>query len=139
MATNPDRVVEAELEVGSLTIGDVGLQVGGSDVSSSNPVPTRESANTAGTPTHTADQTVDGTAGGVTILAANANRKTAFVQNVGAANIRVSVGGTPTATNGIQLVPGQRLTIDSPFCPTSAIKAIRESGVSSSAAVVEVV
>lgn len=94
--------------------------------------------STAGTPTHTADITVDATAGGVTLLASNANRKSAVIQNVGAANIRVSVGGTPTTTNGIQLAPGQTLALSMPYIPTGAIKAIREGGSSSTAAVLEV-
>lgn len=35
----PDRVVDAELDASGITIGDVGLQVNGSDVSAANPVP----------------------------------------------------------------------------------------------------
>lgn len=94
--------------------------------------------NTAGTATHTADATVDSTAGGVTLLASNANRKAAFVQNVGTANIRVSVGGTPATTTGLQLTPGATLILEAPFCPTAAIKAIRETSTSSTAAVMEI-
>lgn len=99
---------------------------------------TTSSGATAGTPAHTADVTVDATAGGVTLLAANTNRKAAMIQNTGAANMRVSVGGTPTATNGIQVAPGQVLTLSSPYCPTGAIKAIREGATSTTAAPLEI-
>lgn len=100
---------------------------------------TAESLNVAGTATHTADATVDSTAGGVTLLALNANRKGAIIQNTGTANIRVSVGGTPTTSTGIQLAAGASLTLAAPFCPTAAVKAIREGGTSSTAAVMEIV
>lgn len=93
--------------------------------------------NTAGTMTNTADAAVDATAGGVTALAANTSRKAAFIQNVGAANIRVGTG-TLTATTGLQLIPGATLILQAPFCPTAAIKAIREGSVSSTVAVAEI-
>lgn len=94
--------------------------------------------NTAGTQTNNADITVDGTTGGVTIIAANANRKKAIIQNVGTANIRVGTG-TLTATTGTQLVPGASAVWEAPFCPTAALKAIRETSTSSSAAGAETV
>lgn len=100
-------------------------------------VRTSASVNTAGTLTPSDDVTVDGTSGGVTVLAANTNRKAAFIQNVGTANMRVGTG-TLTASHGLQLVPGATLVLESPFCPTAAIKAIRESSTSTTVAVSEI-
>lgn len=103
-------------------------------------IPTTGGASaTTGTPTHTADITVDSTAGGVTLLAANANRKMAIIQNTGTNPMRVSVGGTPTASNGIQLQGGDSLNISAPYIPTGAIKAIREGASNTTAAVLEIV
>jgi len=94
---------------------------------------------TAGVVTQPADVTVDATASGVVLLAANATRKSFTVENTGAANIRVRIDGDPTTTRGIQLAPGQSYSGSMPFCPQGAIKAIREGAVSSTAAVLEVV
>jgi hypothetical protein len=100
----------------------------------------RVTLDRSGTATDTADQTVDNTGGGVTILAANANRRGATVQNTGAATIRVTVDGTaPTTTKGLQLAAGAVLSLSMPDCPTSAIKAIREGGSNSTVYVSEVV
>ncbi len=68
----------------------------------------------------------------VSILAANANRKTAIVQNTGAANIRVGVAGV-TAVTGFRLAPGESLTYNMPFVPTQELFAIREGAISSTA------
>ncbi len=90
----------------------------------------------------TADNLVDVAVGGaaVTIVPANANRKSAIVQNTGTANMRVAFDGVaPTATLGLQLVPGQWLSLSQPFCPTSAIQAIREGATSTTASGAEVV
>lgn len=109
----------------------------GDKVSASNPLPvtgTTTAANTTGTVTQSDDVTVDGTAGGVTLLAANTARKSAMVQNVGSANIRVTYDGSaPTATHGIQLTPGATLRLSQPNVSQSAVKAIREGSTSSSA------
>lgn len=105
---------------------------------SGNPLPVIQ-VLASGTPTHQSDITVDGTSGGVTLLAANANRKGVFIQNTGIANMRVSLGGIPTATTGIQLAGGQIMALSTPFIPVGTIKAIRESGTSTTAAVVEIV
>lgn len=98
-------------------------------------------APTAATPTHTADATVDNTAGGVTVLAANTSRKAAIIQVVSGGNVRVSIAGTPTTSTGLQLVAGGApLVIEgtaSYGCPTGAIKAIREGSTSGVVAVVE--
>ncbi len=111
---------------------------GGQFVDAEVDVDITDIANPVGTLTNTADATVDGTSGGVSALAANANRKACFIQNVGAANIRVGTG-TLTATTGIQLVPGASLILEAPFCPTAVIKAIRETSTSSTVAVAEIV
>lgn len=93
-----------------------------------------------GTATETADVTVDATAGGITVLAANANRKSAKIQNTGSANMRVTIDNSaPTISKGTQLQPGQILTISTPFIVTTAIKAIREGAVSTTASVTEIV
>lgn len=61
----------------------------------------------------------------VQILAANGDRSSVIIQNVGANNVRVGKTGV-TATTGIRLEPGQTLVFDSPV-PVNAIYAIRES------------
>lgn len=66
----------------------------------------------------------------VSILAANAARKTAIVQNTGGANIRVGVVGV-TATTGLRLTPGSYIIFEMPFVPTQALFAIREGGTDS--------
>lgn len=94
---------------------------------------------TAGVPTTTADQAVAGV--DVTVLAANTSRKEALIVNTGSANIRVNIGAAATSTTGIQLMPGANLRITGGpnyGCPTGAVHAIRESGVSSNASVTEI-
>ena len=85
-------------------------------------------AVTTGTATHTADNTVDNVTFEV-VLAANANRKSALIQNNGSTAIRVTMSAAdPTATLGIRVPAGQNLPIDGPNVVTAAIKAISESG-----------
>lgn len=150
-AVQADRVAPdvqpVTLDAGDLQIGAVEIKDATAStraiVTTSTPASgdaglvTREALN-PGTPSQAADVTVDATAGGVTVLAANVNRKSAVIQNVGSANCRVSVGGTPTTTNGIQLTPGQTLTLRRPHCPVGAVKAIRESSTSTSVSVLEI-
>lgn len=62
----------------------------------------------------------------VSVLAANANRKSAIIQNVGSNNIRVGVAGV-TATTGVQVIPGGKVTLGMPYIHTGAVFAIRES------------
>jgi len=69
-------------------------------------------------------------AAAVSVLAANAARKTAVVQNTGAANVRVGVAGV-TATSGLRLTPGASVVYDSPDVFQGEIFAIREGGVDS--------
>lgn len=73
------------------------------------------------------DVLVDDTAGGVTLLQANPNRKSALITNVGADPMRVTTDGSdPTATHGKRLIGGASLTLAPPYCPTREVKAIRE-------------
>lgn len=93
---------------------------------------------TFGTPLHYDDRTVSSTA--VAILGPNLARKSALIQNVGSANIRVTWdGSTPTATHGHQIASGAVLSLDQPFVPTGLVQAIREGSVDSSVSVSEVV
>jgi hypothetical protein len=64
-------------------------------------------------------------AAAVQILAANANRKAAIIQNVGAGIMRVGIVGV-TATTGLKLEKGATVIFEIPYCPTSAIYAIRD-------------
>lgn len=85
------------------------------------------------------DVVVDATVGGVVLLAANSGRKSALISNVGAATMRVTTDGSdPTPTHGKQLVAGASLSLSSPYCPTAAVKAIREGGTNTSANASEV-
>lgn len=88
------------------------------------------------------DIVVDGTAGGVILLAANGTRKGFLIQNTAAAGvkIRVRIDGDPTATLGVQLDCGQAFGMmaeSSVGCPVGEIKAIREGVVSATASVTE--
>lgn len=77
-----------------------------------------------------ADQAV--TAADAEIAAANTSARFTYVQNTGAANIRVRYGGSAaTAARGIQLAPGQSVM----FRGTAAIHAIREGGSDSTVSV----
>jgi hypothetical protein len=96
-------------------------------------------ANTA------ADVTVDATAGGVELLAANVDRK-GFIITVGNASsaatdaVRIRIGDNPTASTGIRLVAGQSWTWISDGTvgvPTGQIKAIREGANSVAVSVTE--
>lgn len=83
-------------------------------------------AATSSTPTENDDITVDNTAGGVTLLSANANRKGALIQNTGSFDMRVTYdGSTPSTTHGKILIPGATMRLEMPYVPTAAVKAIR--------------
>ena len=71
------------------------------------------------------------------VLAANAARKSALIQNTGAANIRVGTVGVTNVT-GFRMVPGAIFTMAPPFDPVNAIYAIREGGIDSIAFGMEV-
>ena len=84
--------------------------------------------NTTGTLNNGVETAV--AAAAVSVLAANAARKSALVQNTGTANVRVGTTGV-TATTGFRLVPGEVFTMAPPFDPVNAIFAIREGGTDS--------
>jgi hypothetical protein len=62
------------------------------------------------------------------VLAADPNRKTAVIQNVGTVNVRVGVAGV-TATTGARLVPNGVFISDEPFVSTQEFFAVREGAV----------
>lgn len=101
-------------------------------------IKTDEASHYQPTATHTADNTV--TNASETILAANSARKGLIIQNVDSSdNVRVNLAGaTATVTNGIQLAPGQSITLMMPACPTNAITAIREGSADTTVHVVEI-
>ena len=82
-----------------------------------------QEVGTAGTWTNGAQTAVSNAA--VSVLAANANRKSAMIQNVGNYTVRVGVSGVTNVT-GYQLVRGATLILNMPFCPVQGIYAIRE-------------
>lgn len=85
------------------------------------------------------DVTVDATAGGVTLLAANPQRKTALIINTGANPMRVTTDGSnPTATHGKLVAAGSALALSAPFCPTNVVKAIQQGASSTTANASEV-
>lgn len=84
----------------------------------------------AGTWANGAQTAVAGSA--VQILAANANRKKAIIQNLGVANMIVGITGV-TATTGTRVAPGATLILEMPYCETNAIFAIREGAISTTA------
>lgn len=79
---------------------------------------------TSGTLANGAETAV--TTSATSVLASNANRKGAIIQNVGTGIVRVGVTGV-TATTGIRLLPGGHLRLTSPYCPDEAIFAICEA------------
>lgn len=85
------------------------------------------------------DVAVGSTVGGVTLLPANANRKSALIINVGDAPMRVTTDGSaPTATHGKRLSPGASLALSPPYCPIADVKAIQEGATATSANASEV-
>ena len=85
------------------------------------------------------DVAVDGTVGGVILLAANPARKSALIINTGDADMRVTTDGSaPTATHGKLVGSGAALSLSSPYCPTKEVKAIRQTSTSTTANASEV-
>ncbi len=61
------------------------------------------------------------------LLEANKYRKSALIVNMGDGDIRVTTDGSdPTPTHGKPLGAGNFLRLESPYCPTEAVKAIRQ-------------
>lgn len=98
------------------------------------PVPIEWSG--VGTPSDNTDYTVG--AASIEVLGANDLRKSATIQNTGAANVRVRVGGGAAADRGFQLSPGASLVLSGPNIETGSVYAIREGGTSSTVYVYEV-
>lgn len=79
---------------------------------------------TPGTAVDSDDVTVDDTAGGVVLLQANPDRKSALIINTGDGSMRVTTDGTaPTATHGKLVDAGGYLSLSSPYCPSGEVKA----------------
>lgn len=80
-------------------------------------------------------------ASAISVVAANANRKTLILQNTGAGNVRVgpsSAGLTADPTTGIQIIAnGGAVVFEPPYIPTNAFFAIREGGTSSAVLAIE--
>lgn len=94
--------------------------------------------DTPATLTPSSDVSVDGTVGGVTVLASNSARKGLLIKNIGAASCRIGTAHTaPTASKGHQLASGEALFMVMPNCTTEAIKAIRETSTSTTLSVME--
>lgn len=100
-----------------ITLGADGVNDG--DVSSANPMPVREAQASTANRTSVADN-----AAAVTILAANAARKAAYVLNTSSAILYLGLGATdPTATDYTEkLVQDQAWRV--PECYTGIIKGI---------------
>lgn len=63
----------------------------------------------------------------VQILAANTSRKSAIIQNVGAAAVRIGLTGVTATTGWVSIAAGGFFVLQQPYCPTAAIFAIRET------------
>lgn len=86
------------------------------------------------------DVPVDDTAGGVILLDANPNRRSALIVNVGTENMRVTTDGSdPTPTHGKPVPAGSSLSLSSPYCPLDEVKACQEGALPTSANASEVV
>jgi len=144
-AANPLPVA---LDGGDISIGAVEIKAGTNDNRTDVDLPANitsadlalavHDAATTGVATNFDDVAVAAVA--VSVLAANPARKSAIIQNVGTGPVRVTLDGTaPTATRGLQLQPGQSVSLTQPYVPVLIVRAIREGAVSSSVAVVEVV
>lgn len=85
------------------------------------------------------DMVVDDTEGGVVLLEANPDRKSALIINTGEAAMRVTTDGSdPTEIHGKLVDVGGTLTLMSPYCPTNQVKACRQGGISTTANASEV-
>lgn len=70
------------------------------------------------------DVAVDDSPGGVLLLQANPNRKSALIINVGSVGMRVTTDGSaPTATHGKLVGAGGMLSLSVPFCPIDEVRA----------------
>lgn len=68
------------------------------------------------------DIAVDDSPGGVPLLQANPNRKSALIINTGSEDMRVTTDGSaPTATHGKLVGAGSILSLSVPFCPIGEV------------------
>lgn len=67
--------------------------------------------------------------GGVVVLEANPERKSALIINVGEGEIRVTTDGSePNASHGKHIGPGGSLSLSPPYCPTKEVRAFCHNG-----------
>lgn len=79
---------------------------------------------TPGTAVDNDDIAVDDSPGGVPLLQANPNRKSALIINTGSGDMRVTTDGSaPTATHGKLVGAGSILSLSVPFCPIDVVLA----------------
>lgn len=119
---------------GSITVDAVDLDVRNLDCTTDSVTV----CNPTGTATNGTQVSTAG-AGAVSILAANANRKSALITNITTlATVRIGVSGV-TATTGIaRLLPGDILVLTMPYCPDEELFMIREGAVDGTVLVSEV-
>lgn len=77
-------------------------------------------------------------AAAVSILAANANRKSALITNISVATVRIGVSGVTTTTGIGRLLPGEIMVLTMPYCPDEELFMIREGAVNGTVLVSEV-
>lgn len=80
---------------------------------------------------------VDSTAGGTALLANLASRRMVILQNIGANEVYIGIGHTPTSTNGIYLAANGGSIVLDRACPTDAIRAICSAAESTTVYVAE--
>lgn len=128
-------VSATNLDIRDLVFATDKVDVSGSSVSVSNFPATQTVTFPTGTLTNGTQVSTSG-AGTVSILASNANRRSATVQNVGLATVRIGVSGV-TTTTGYQLVAGSTLILEMPYVPTQELFMIREGAVNGTVLVME--
>lgn len=96
-------------------------------------------SGTALTATHTSDNTV--TNSSEALLASNGSRKGFVIQNTHTSEyLRIKIAGTPTATDGLQVAPGESFAMMSTpnwGVPTGAINGIRQGSNDVTVSVIE--
>lgn len=124
------------LPTGANTIGAVDLRVASAAVSTSNPVPVRETVESL-TYTHS-NVSVDNAS--EALVASNASRKSLIISNDSDTKVYINLaGGTASATAGIPLAAGSSLVLSAgeKFFTTSAMTVITSSGTTKSVNVAE--
>lgn len=143
----PVEVVSGDvnIEVGDVQLGAVELKDhdGNTRADIGQAVPAANSGGlsvrevpTDGTMANGAQTAVSSTA--VEVLAANATRKAAIIQNVGDEPVRVGATGVTATTGWVSLAAGAVFVLQQPYCPSVAVFAIREGGTDSTVLVSEI-